>query len=277
MRYLPESRSNIDVIGNLQVPAPGGSLIPMSQLAEVKLIDGQTNIYRLDGKRLVTVRTNIRGRDQGSFVQEAQGKVGKAVQLPHGYGLSYGGQFENLERASKQLMIAIPLTVVIVLAVLFLLFRSVRYALMTIVCVLFGLAGGITALLFRGYNFNVSAGVGFVSLFGISAMAGVLLISAINRERERGGLPLPMLIARASGGQLRAIMMMLIVAIIGLIPAATSSGIGSDVQRPLATVIIGGLTSTLLFTPLLLPPLYYWIERKRENRRLAVQESMTSH
>ncbi|GAA4400410.1 CusA/CzcA family heavy metal efflux RND transporter [Nibrella viscosa] len=272
VRYLPESRNNIDVIRNLQVPAPSGSLIPMSQLADVQLVDGQTNIYRLDGKRMVTVRTNIRGRDQGSFVAEAQRRIRKAIQLPHGYGLDYGGQFENLERAGKQLTVAIPLTVVIVLSVLFLLFRSVPYALMTIVCVFFALAGGIAALLLRGFNFNVSAGVGFVSLFGLSVMAGVLLISAINREREVGGLPLKMLVARASGEQLRSMMMMLIVAIIGLIPAATSSGIGSDVQRPLATVIIGGLTSTLLFTPILLPVLYYWMERKRKKR--VVSESI---
>ncbi|RRA99814.1 efflux RND transporter permease subunit [Larkinella rosea] len=274
VRYLPENRNNIDVIRSLQVPSPGGSLIPMSQLADVQLIDGQTNIYRLDGKRLVTVRTNIRGRDQGSFVAEARRKVRQLVTLPHGYAVAYGGQFENLERAGKQLMVAIPLTVVIVLAVLFLLFQSVRYALMTVVCVLFGLAGGIAALLVRGYNFNVSAGVGFVSLFGLSVMAGVLLIAAINRERETGGMPLKMVVAHASGEQLRAIMMMLIVAIIGLIPAATSSGIGSDVQRPLATVIIGGLTSTLLFTPFLLPPLYYWVERNRRKKPVPKPEEV---
>ncbi len=279
VRYLPANRNNIDVIRGLQVPSTTGALIPMSELADIRLIDGQTNIYRLDGKRLVTVRTNIRGRDQGSFVAEARQRISKNLHLPQGYGISYGGQFENLERAGKQLGIAIPLTVVIVLAVLFLLFGSIRYALMTVVCVLFALAGGIAALLIRGYNFNVSAGVGFVSLFGLSVMAGVLLISAINREREQQRTDedagdLRTMVTKASVSQLRSILMMLVVAIIGLIPAATSSGIGSDVQRPLATVIIGGLTSTLLFTPLLLPALYYWVERKRKARPAAkiVQE-----
>lgn len=270
VRYLPASRSNIDVIKGLQVPSPTGSFIPLSDLADIKLVDGQTNIYRLDGKRLVTVRTNIRGRDQGSFVAEAQQRIGKTLQLPQGYAISFGGQFENLERAGRQLSIAIPLTVIIVMSVLFLLFGSIRYALMTMVCVLFALAGGIAALILRGYNFNVSGGVGFVSLFGLSVMAGVLLISAINRERENAiGNSVPLLreqVIKASAGQLRSILMMLIVAIIGLIPAATSSGIGSDVQRPLATVIIGGLTSTLLFTPILLPVLYYWVERKRAKK-----------
>jgi cobalt-zinc-cadmium resistance protein CzcA len=160
-------------------------------------------------------------------------------------------------------MIAIPLTVIMVLVVLFLLYKNLKYALMTLVCVLFALAGGIMALYFRGYHFNVSAGVGFVSLFGLSVMAGVLLISAINRERTLDSTNLIFTISKASAGQLRSIMMMLIVAIIGLIPAAKSSGIGSDIQRPLATVIIGGLTSTLIFTPFILTALYYWIERKK--------------
>ena len=262
-RFLPENRNNIDVIKNLQVPTPSGALIPMNQLADIQLVDGQTNIYRLDGKRLVTARTNIRGRDQGSFVAEARKKIAKAIHLQQGYAITYGGQFENLERASKQLAFAIPLTVLIVLIVLFLLFRNMRDALITFVCVFFALSGGISGLMLRGFNFNVSGGVGFVSLFGLSVMAGVLLISAFNRERATTQLPLKEFVVKVSSEQLRAIMMMLVVAIIGLIPAATSSGIGSDVQRPLATVIIGGLTSTLLLTPFLLPALYYWVERNR--------------
>lgn len=264
VRYYPQARNNIDVIRSLQVPTPSGALIPMSQLADIQLTPGQTNIYRGDGKRLLTVKTNIRGRDQGGFVAEAQKKVGAAIHMPQGYTIAYGGQFENLERASKQLAIAIPLTVLIVLLVLFILFRNIRYALMTFACIFFALAGGISALLIRGYNFNVSAGVGFVSLFGISVMAGVLLISSYNREREMFPREdLRTVVSRASSQQLRAVMMMLIVAIIGLIPAAKSSGIGSDVQRPLATVIIGGLTTTLLFTPFLLPPFYYWMEQRK--------------
>lgn len=264
VRYYPQARNNIDVIRSLQVPTPSGALIPMSQLADIQLTPGQTNIYRGDGKRLLTVKTNIRGRDQGGFVAEAQKKVGAAIHMPQGYTIAYGGQFENLERASKQLAIAIPLTVLIVLLVLFILFRNIRYALMTFACIFFALAGGISALLIRGYNFNVSAGVGFVSLFGISVMAGVLLISSYNREREMFPREdLRTVVSRASSQQLRAVMMMLIVAIIGLIPAAKSSGIGSDVQRPLATVIIGGLTTTLLFTPFLLPPFYYWMEKRK--------------
>ena len=264
IRYITEDRNSIDVIKSIQVPAASGQLIPLDQLATIQMLDGETNLYRADGKRLLIVKANVQGRDQGGFVAEAQGKISKAIKLPQGYTIDYGGQFENLQRAGKQLMIAIPLTVIMVLVVLFLLYKNLKYALMTLVCVLFALAGGIMALYFRGYHFNVSAGVGFVSLFGLSVMAGVLLISAINRERTLDNSNLKFTVSKAAAGQLRTIMMMLIVAIIGLIPAAKSSGIGSDIQRPLATVIIGGLTSTLIFTPFLLTALYYWIEKKKD-------------
>ncbi|MCU0418076.1 MAG: CusA/CzcA family heavy metal efflux RND transporter [Cyclobacteriaceae bacterium] len=263
IRYKPEDRNSLNMIKSIQVAAAQGQLIPLDQVASVQLTDGETNLYRANGKRLLIVKTNIQGRDQGGFVEEAREKIKKAIALEQGYTIDYGGQFENLQRAGKQLLIAIPLTVVIVLTVLFFLYKNLRYALLTITCVLFALAGGIVALWLRGYHFNVSAGVGFVSLFGLSVMAGVLLISAINRERTLNGAHLESTIAVASAGQLRAIMMMLIVAIIGLIPAARSSGIGSDIQRPLATVIIGGLTATLLFTPFVLTALYFWIEKRK--------------
>lgn len=262
VRYLAESRNNLASIQNLQVPSAQGALIPMSELADIRFSEGQTNIYRLNGKRMSTVRTNIRGRDQGGFVSEADSKIEKAIHIPKGYKVIYGGQYENLERAGKQLSVTIPMTVVLVFILLFSLFKNFRHTFVAMSCILFALAGGIIALLLRGYHFNVSAGVGFVSIFGISVMAGVLLVSAIKRLEETHGNDLKLMVAVASSDQLRAILSILIVAIVGLIPAAISSGIGSDVQRPLATVIIGGLTSTLIFAPLVLPPLYYLAERK---------------
>ncbi|RFS26935.1 AcrB/AcrD/AcrF family protein [Chitinophaga silvatica] len=264
IRYLPEYRNTIEAIKNLQVPSATGALIPMDQLAEVKFIDGQTNIYRIDGKRMVTVRTNVRGRDQGSFVEELQEKIGKAIYVPKGYSVIYGGQYENLERAGKQLAFTIPLTIVIVFVFLFMLFKNMKQTFITMSCILVALAGGIIALFIRGYHFNVSAGVGFVSIFGISVMAGVLLVSALNRNTIASTNDLPQIIEHTAVEQFRAIMMMLMVAIIGLVPAALSTGIGSDVQRPLATVIIGGLTFTLLFTPILIPPLYYWVFKSKK-------------
>lgn len=262
-RFLPESRSTMEAIKNLQVSSNTGALIPMSELADVSYVEGQTNIYRINGKRMVTVRTNIHGRDQGGFVDEVSKKINKAIRLPKGYKIIYGGQYENLERAGKQLSVTIPLTVVLVGVLLFSLFKNSKHTLVTMSCITFALAGGILALFIRGYHFNVSAGVGFVSIFGISVMAGVLLVSAIKRKGETHHGNLKEIIVLASSEQLRAVLSILVVAIVGLIPAATSTGIGSDVQRPLATVIIGGLTSTLLFAPIVVPLLFYFVERKK--------------
>ncbi len=263
VRFLPEYRNSIDAIKNMQVPASNGALIPMSQLANIHFVEGQTNIYRYGSKRMVTVRTNIRGRDQGGFVKELQKKIDGKIHVPKGYEIIYGGQYENLERAGKQLAFTIPLTIILVFVFLFMLFKNFTHTMVTMSCILFALGGGIVALLIRGYYFNVSAGVGFVSIFGISVMAGVLLVSGINRVREFNRGELLNDVYSASREQLRALLSILVVAIIGLVPAAISSGIGSDVQRPLATVIIGGLTSTLIFAPIFIPPLYLWLERRK--------------
>jgi heavy metal efflux system protein len=263
IRYIPTERSTIESIKNLQVPSASGSLIPMSQLADISFVQGQTNIYRYNSKRMVTVRTNIRGRDQGGFVAEVNQKINTQLHIPKGYSVIYGGQYENLERAGKQLSFTIPLTIIMVFLVLFILFRNMPQTMVTVSCLFFALAGGITALFIRGYHFNVSAGVGFVSIFGISVMAGVLLVSAFNRLRAKPDHTFDQSVYLGAKEQLSALLSILIVAIAGLIPAATSSGIGSDVQRPLATVIIGGLTSTLIFAPLIIPPLYWWVERNR--------------
>lgn len=268
IRFLPEFRDNIDVIKNLLINTPSGARIPLYQLATIKLIDGQTNITRLDGKRLIAVRTNVRGRDQGSFVAECQEKIGAQIHLPKSYFLIYGGQFENLERAGKRLTLVIPITFVLVGILLFTLYRNMQDTLITILCVPLAALGGAIALLLRGYNFNVSAGVGFVSLFGVSVMAGVLLVSAYRRKIHEGYYDYKKLILKASVHELRPILMMLFVAIIGLIPAARSAGIGSDVQRPLATVIIGGLTTTLLLVPFIIPTLYYLLDRKHRKGKV---------
>lgn len=264
LRYLPQYRKNIDDIKKLLVPAANGSLIPMEQLAAINFVEGQTNIYRYNNKRMVTVRTNIRGIDQGTFVKALQKRIESEVHIPKGYELVYGGQYENLERAGKQLAFTIPFTLVIVSIFLFMLFKNINKTLITASCILFALAGGIIALLLRGYYFNVSAGVGFVSIFGISVMSGVLLVSALNRATTTETIS-SHLISKTAQEQLRALLSILVLAILGLIPAAISKGIGSDVQRPLATVIIGGLISTLIFAPLIIPSLYWWTNKKHSS------------
>jgi cobalt-zinc-cadmium resistance protein CzcA len=273
VRFLPQYRNSIDAIKEILVPSANGALIPMSQLADISFIEGQTNIYRYGSKRMATVRTNIKGRDQGGFVKELQAKIEAKIHVPKGYDIIYGGQYENLERAGKQLAFTIPLTILLVFVFLFMLFKNLPNTLVTMSCILFALGGGIVALLIRGYYFNVSAGVGFVSIFGISVMAGVLLVSGINREQGLGEGALTQNVLIASKEQLRALLSILVVAIVGLVPAAISSGIGSDVQRPLATVIIGGLTSTLIFAPILLPPLYLWLEKAKNIQKQPSNEN----
>ncbi len=265
VRYTPEYRGSIEAVKSLMVSSTTGARIPMSQLASIRLADGPTIIQRQDGKRQISVRTNIRGRDQGSFVAEAQAKVNAAITLPKGYSISWGGQFENLSRAAQRLAIVIPITIGMIFLILFTLYKNIRHAAIAMSSIPFALIGGITALLLRGYHFNVSAGIGFISLFGVSIIAGVLFVSRTNRLRDDFGLDVKEAVERAAMIQLRPNMMTMILALLGLIPAALATGIGSDVQRPLATVIVGGLFSALILTLLTLPSLYLLLEHRKNN------------
>lgn len=263
LRYTKEDRNSPNAIGNLLVLTHSGLKIPLSQVAKIYTQDGQTVIARQDSKRQISVKTNIRGRDQGSFVAEAQKLIDEQIKLPEHYSIAWGGQYENLTRAKKRLFIVIPLIIVLIFIVLFSLFdKNIKYALVVMSNVPFALIGGIFALAFRGINFSVSAGVGFVSLFGVSIMSGVLLISYINYLRVEKLYPLKTAVMEGAKIQFRPVMMMMSVALIGLIPAAMASGIGSDIQRPLASVIVGGLLSSLILTLLVMPVLYYTIEKK---------------
>ena len=266
VRYTSEYRASIESVRDMLVPSPSGGRIPISQLATIKLVDGPTIIQREDGLRQISVRTNIRGRDQGSFVAEAQAKVAAAITLPKGYSMSWGGQFENLSRAGKRLAVVIPLTIGIIFLILFTMYRNVWHVGVAMASIPFALIGGIAALLIRGYSFNVSAGVGFISLFGVSIIAGVLFVSRTNRLMEDLDLNLYEAVKRAAVIQLRPNLMTMLLALLGLIPAARATGIGSDVQRPLATVIVGGLSSALLMTPLVLPSIYLMFVRRRNNK-----------
>ncbi len=266
VRYASRYRSSIEAIRSMPVSSPTGGRIPLSMLASIRLVDGPTIIQREDGKRQISVRTNIRGRDQSSFVAEAQRKVNAAISLPKGYSLEWGGQFENLTRAAQRLAIVIPLTIGIIFLILFAMYKSVWQVGVAMSGIPFALIGGILALLLRGYSFNVSAGVGFISLFGVSIIAGVLYVSRTNRLIEDDGWESARAVRHAAVIQLRPTLMTMLLALLGLIPAARATGIGSDVQRPLATVIVGGLTSALLLTPLVLPSLYTVLGRRSASR-----------
>ena len=264
VRFQAQARADASAIGNILVPTHDGSRIPLSQLASIEVVNGASIIARRENIRQISVRTNIRGRDQGSFVKEAQRNFEKGVKLPSGYSVDWGGQFENLERARKRLSVILPITIGIIFALLFFAFGDAVHAGLVLVNVPFSLVGGIVFLYLRGINLSVSAAVGFISLFGVAVMSGVLYISEINRRREEPGTSLEDAVIQGARAQLRPSLMLILVAMLGMVPAARASGIGSDIQRPLATVVVGGLLSTLLLTLLVLPSLYYLTARKGE-------------
>ncbi len=272
VRYVPEARGDLTVIGNILVPTREGGRVPLSQLAEIKVVTGASIIARRENQRQITVRTNIRGRDQGSFVKDAQQRFARAVQLPSGYQVDWGGQFENLQRAQKRLAFVLPVTIAIIFVLLFFMFGSAGYAGLVMMNVPFSLVGGILFLYLRGINFSVSAAVGFISLFGVAVMSGVLVIAEINRRRRTNpDLPAREAIVEGALAQLRPVLMMVVVAMLGMVPAARATGIGSDVQRPLATVVVGGLLSTLFLTLLALPALYALLARRQKRIRKGAQ------
>ena len=263
VRYVPEARTDITDLGNILVHTADGARVPLSELAELRVVNGASIIARRENQRQITVRTNIRGRDQGSFVAEAQRRFSESVNLPSGYTVEWGGQFENLERARNRLMVILPITIALIFALLFFAFGSTTYAGIVLMNVPFSLVGGVVALWLRGINLSVSAAVGFISLFGVAVMSGVLVVAAINQERQRMARSLLEAVTQGSVGQVRPVLMMVLAALLGMVPAATAFGIGSDIQRPLATVVVGGLISTLLLTLLALPSMYYLIEGRR--------------
>jgi len=263
-RYSPESRSDITQLGNILVHTEGGGRVPLAQLAEIRVITGASIIGRRENERQITVRTNIRGRDQGGFVSEAQRRFGREIRLPSGYRVEWGGQFENLDRARRRLLIVLPMTIALIFALLFFAFGSAVDAGLVLMNVPFSLVGGILFLWLRHINLSVSAAVGFISLFGVAVMSGVLLVAEINFQRKEMGLNPLDAVAEGAINQARPVLMMVLVAMLGMVPAARAIGIGSDVQRPLATVVVGGLFSTLFLTLVALPSLYYLVRRRAE-------------
>jgi cobalt-zinc-cadmium resistance protein CzcA len=215
---------------------------------------------------MIGVRTNIRGRDQGSFAAEAQRRFRAEVRLPRGYKVDWGGQFENLNRARRRLAWILPITILLIFTILYWTFDSVRKAALVLVSVPLSIVGGVAALYVRGIPFSVSAAVGFVSLFGVAVMSGVLFVTEIHRQRTEHDRPLREAVLVGASNQFRALLTLVLVAMLGMVPAAFAKGIGSDVQRPLATVVLGGLISTLLLTLLAMPGLYYLAEGHRRSR-----------
>ena len=244
-------------IGRLPVFNEDGVPIPLMQVATISVVDGQTTISRTDSRRRLTIRTNIAGRDEGGFVAEAQRRFAEEIEMPPGYGVAWVGMFENLERAYKHFMLITPITVGVIFLMLIFYFGSFRAACILLLPIPFAFAAGALALYLRDMNLNVSAGVGFATLFGIAAMDGVLMFKGIHKYLQ-AGYSVEESVIRGRIELLRVSLMVALAAILGLLPASLATSLGSDVQRPLATVIVWGLTGSTLFT-LLVTPVFYRI------------------
>ncbi len=262
IRLSEETSRDIETIKNLLVAAPNGARVPLSQLADVKLIEGPAQISREDTRRRIGVELNVRGRDIKSFVDEARGAIEKRVQLPPGYYLTWGGQFENLQRATSRLMIVVPLALFLIFMLLFTTFNSMRQAILIYTSIPLAIVGGIFALFVRGLPFSISAGVGFIALFGVAVLDGIVMVSYINKLRDEGK-SLDQAVREGAEARLRPILMTALVASLGFVPMALSTSAGAEVQRPLATVVIGGLLISTVLKLLVLPMLYRWFERER--------------
>lgn len=263
IRLNEESGKNVDTIKNLLLTAPNGSRVPLSQVADIKLVEGAAQISREDTRRRIGVELNVRGRDIGSFVTEAQAKIEKEVNLPPGYYLKWGGTFENLQRASERLLIVVPIALFLIFVLLYTTFNSIKQALLIYTGIPFAIVGGIVALALRGMPFSISAGVGFIALFGVAVLNGVVMVSFINQLRDEGKSVLDA-VREGAETRLRPVLMTALVASLGFIPMAIATSAGAEVQRPLATVVIGGLITSTLLTLLILPTLYAWFEKDPE-------------
>ncbi|MCW3060656.1 MAG: cation transporter [Capsulimonas sp.] len=269
---LPEAqRGDLAAIRALPVSAPGGQRIPLSELAEIAVREAPAQISREQGQRLAIVQANVRGRDLGSFITEAQSRAARDVPLPAGYRIEWGGQFETLQSARARLAVVVPLTLGAIFLLLYLSFQSVRQAAIVFSGVPLAVTGGILALLGRGLPFSISAGIGFIALFGVAVLNGLVLVSAINKLRT-DGRDLPEAVQEGAQTRLRPVLMTALVASLGFVPMAISTGMGAEVQRPLATVVIGGIVSSTLLTLVVLPALYALLEKEGAVKETEMEE-----
>lgn len=268
VRLEERYRKDPEAIARITVSAPDGSTIPLSQLASITSTEGPIQISRENGSRRVVIQSNVRGRDLGSFVEEVKSQVGAKVKLPTGYHLEYGGTYEHLSSGRARLMIVVPITFAVIFLLLFTTFGSLKQAALVFTGIPFAITGGILALFFRGMPFSVSAGIGFIALFGVAVLNGVVLVTFINQLRTQGE-PVEHATIHGAITRLRPVLMTATVAGIGFIPMAIGHGAGAEVQKPLASVVIGGLITSTLLTLFVLPTLYNWFE-KDESREVEV-------
>ena len=255
-RYQPQFRSTIDQIKNIRLLAPSGERVSLAELCKISVDDGASMIYRESNQRYIAIKYSVRGRDLGSTVEEAMKKVDSEVKLPPGYTLDWAGEYESQKRANHRLATVVPLTILVIIGVLYSMFRSFKWSLLVMLNLSLAPIGGLLALWITGTHFSVSTGVGFLALFGVSVQTGVIMVEHINQLRARG-LATSEAAVLGALRRLRPIMMTMLVASLGLIPAALSHGIGSDSQRPFAIVIVGGLLTELFLSLVFLPVLVH--------------------
>jgi cobalt-zinc-cadmium resistance protein CzcA len=259
VRFPEQYRDSVETISNILLTDGAGALIPLADLGTVQLEEGPGRISREKLQRYVSIGFNTLGRDIGSLVKEAQEKIATQVTLPSGYTVTWGGSFENMERAMAKLRVIVPITIGLIFLLLYSTFNSLRQATLIILNLPFALIGGIVALWLTGEYLSVPASVGFINLFGVAVLNGIVLVSYMNKLREDGH-SLDEAVTSGALLRLRPVLMTALVALLGLVPLAFSNGIGSEVQRPLAIVVIGGLVTSTLLTLILLPVLYRWLE-----------------
>jgi cobalt-zinc-cadmium resistance protein CzcA len=268
LRYLPQYRSTKEAIENIRLLSPSGERVSLAQLCKITLTDGASEVYREGNRRYVAIKYSVRGRDLGSTVEEAIKKVNEQVKLPLGYHIDWEGEYESQKRADERLLIVLPITIFIIFIILYTMFKSFKWALLILANVAMARFGGLLALLITGTNFSVSSGVGFLALFGVSVQTGVIMLEYINQLRARR-YTIEDAAVEGAVLRLRPIMMTMLVATLGLLPAALSHAIGSDSQRPFAIVIVGGLIADLVMSIFLLPTLYVWVAGERDMLPLA--------
>ncbi len=264
VRLKESSRNDLEDLGALSMINPSGIHVPLAQLADIVIEEGPNQIQREDAKRRITVAFNVRDRDIQSVVEEVQKKSEKSINLPAGYYVSFGGQFENLTEAKNRLMVAVPVALLLILLILYFSFGSLKYGLLIYTAIPLSAIGGILLLWLRDLPFSISAGVGFIALFGVAVLNGIVLINEFNRLKNETNLEVEEVAVRGTMTRLRPVLMTAAVASLGFLPMALSTSSGAEVQRPLATVVIGGLISATLLTLLVLPVLYVWVEKRRK-------------
>jgi cobalt-zinc-cadmium resistance protein CzcA len=265
VRLEPQFRRDVQAIGNIPMRTKSGALVALSRVASVELDEGYSFVRREQLQRYAVIQMDVKGRDVDGFVKDANARIAQEIKLPQGYWIEWGGAFENQQRAMAKLALIVPLTIGLIFILLYTAFNSATYATLIIANVPFATIGGLVGLFVTGQYLSVPSAIGFIAVFGVAMLNGIVLVSFLNEQRERG-LSVREAVRQGTALRLRPVLMTATIAIFGLVPMLLSSGVGAETQRPLATVVVGGLLTSTALTLLLLPLLYEWVALRRERQ-----------